>query len=336
MGTITGTGKSRQIRFDNISWRSYVNVTASCDGYKPFSQLLAPRPGQNEKLSIVLQKEATPPLNRSSVNLPQPTTKVTSNTPPANTNNPPINPTIIINRPINDRSEHVSVPVETPNTERRKVFVFGGESAIVTPVQRSLPSTVEAWIWCPAPAENADMYVFGSDNPKQSTGGLGVRIGGNGQLGGRRMQKNKDQRDFWTGESLPIKKWTHLAVTFDEDKICFFLDGRLLHTDKGAQKAGPAVFVVGYIGIVGIGQYNPKYAFEGKIRAVRISTGIRYNGEFRPPFDFNKNQDKEGIKTSIIYDASNVKGDLIADLSGNKKDGTGLNLKIAEEECPIQ
>ncbi len=36
-----------------------MNVTASCEGYKPYSQLLAPRPGQNEKLSIVLQKEAT-------------------------------------------------------------------------------------------------------------------------------------------------------------------------------------------------------------------------------------------------------------------------------------
>ncbi len=163
-----------------------------------------------------------------------------------------------------------------------------------------------------------------------------MRIGENGQLGGRRMQKNKDLRDFWTGEFLPIRKWTHLAVTFDDEKICFFVDGHLVHTDKGAQETGPAMFVVGYIGIVSIGQYNPKYTFEGKIRAVRISTGIRYSGEFRPPFDFNKNQDKEGIKTSIIYDASNARGDFIADISGNNKDGTGINIKIAEDEFPIQ
>ncbi|MGA2798298.1 MAG: LamG domain-containing protein [Thermoguttaceae bacterium] len=337
MGTITGTGRTRQIRFDNIPWRSYVNVTASGEGFKPYSRLLAPRPGQNEKLSIVLQKEATAPLTSSSVNPPQPTANVTSNTPPASPNNPPLNPTIRINRPIDARPESVPSAVETPKTERRKVFVFDGESAIVTPVQRSLPSTVEAWIWFPAPAENAEMFVFGSDDAKLSTGGLGVCVGKNGQLGGRRTQKNKDLRDFWTGEFLPIRKWTHLAVTFDDEKIRFFVDGRLVHTDKGAQKAVPAMFVVGYIGIVyNIRQYNPKYTFVGKIREVRITSGIRYDGEFRPPFDFNKNQDKEGIKTSLIYDASNARGDLIADSSGNKKDGTGFNIKIVEEEFPIQ
>jgi len=334
MGTITGDGKARQIRFDNIPWRSYVNVTASDEGYKPFSQLLAPRPGQNEKLSIVLQKEPTAPLNRPSANLPQTTTNVTSNVPPGITNNPPINPPIKINRPIDPRIEHVPSPVEMPKTERRKVFVFGGGSAIVTPVQRSLPSTVEAWLWSSTPPENAEMYVFGSDDVKlSSTGGLGVCIGNYGQLGGRRTQKNKKLWDFWTGESLAIHKWTHLAVTFDDEKICFFVDGHLVHTDKGAQKAGQAVFVVGYIGI---GQYNPKYTFVGKIRAIRISSGIRYDGEFRPPFDFNKNQDKEEFKTSLIYDASNGKTDPIPDLSGNKKDGKGLNIKIVEEEIPIQ
>jgi hypothetical protein len=177
------------------------------------------------------------------------------------------------------------------------------------------------------------MYVFGSDNPKQSTGGLGVRIGRNGQLGGRRTQINKKLRDFPTGEAVPIQKWMHLAATFDEDKICFFLDGHLIHTDKGAQDTDHSPFVVGYIGY---GKYKfPQCFFDGKIRAIRISTGIRYIGEFRPPFDFNKNQDKEGIKTSLIYDASDVKGDLILDLSGNKKDGAGLNIKIAEDEFPI-
>jgi hypothetical protein len=338
MGTITGTGKTRQIRFENVASRSYVNVTASCDGYKPLSKLMAPRAGQNDKLTIVLQKESTAQLNNSRDIPPQPTTKDTSNAPPAGTNNPPTNPTIKINRPIDGRPESAPIAVEAPKTERHKVFVFGGESAIVTPVARSLPSTVEAWIWCQAPDENANMYVFGSDDAKlPTTCGLGVCIGKDGQLGGRRTQKNKKLWDFWTGEFLPIQKWTHLAVTFDDDKICFFVDGRLLHTDKGAQKAGTANFVVGYIGIVyNIRQYNPIYSFVGKIRTVRISTGVRYIGEFRPPFDFNKNQDKEGIKTSLIYNASDVKGDVITDLSGNNKDGAGIKIKTVEEEFPIQ
>ncbi len=344
MGTITGAGKTREIRFDNIAWRSYVLITASCEGYKPFSQLLAPRPGQNEKLSILLQKEMpTAPLNGSSATPPKPTANVTntnvattnaaSDVPPVSKNNPPFNPPMKINRPIDARAAYVPRTVEAPKTERRKVFVFSGESAIVTPVQRSMPSTVEAWIWCPAAAENADMFVFGSDDAKLSTGGLGVRIGKDGQLGGRRTQKNKDLRDFWTSEFLPIRKWAHLAVTFDDEKICFFVDGRLVHTDKGAQKAGPAMFVVGYIGI---GQYNPKYTFVGRIRTVRISTGIRYDGEFQPQFEFSKNPAEEAFKTSLIYDASNVKGDLIVDTSGNKKDGKGLNIRVVEEDFPLQ
>jgi Concanavalin A-like lectin/glucanases superfamily len=357
MGIVSGTGKSRQIRFDNIPWRSYVLLTASNEGYKPYTQLLAPRAGQNQKLSIELQRDMpTAPENGSRINnTPQPMPKIISNIPPSNTNNqpnnPPNNPPAKINRPIDVRTENVprtdSVPshVETPKTERRNVYVFAGEAAIVTQVQRVLPSTVEAWIWCPAPAENSDMYVFGSDNArlapmdsKQSNGALGVRIGKDGQLGGRRTQKNKDLRDFWTGEFLPIQKWTHLAVTFDDDKICFFVDGRLIHTDKGAQKIGtvPAAFVIGYLGVVGMDKYNPKYAFEGKIRAVRISSGIRYVGEFRPQFDFNKNQDKEEFKSLLIYDASNGRTDTIPDLSGNKKDGKGLNIRIVEDDCPIQ
>jgi hypothetical protein len=330
MGTITGSGRSRQIRFDNIPWRSYVVVTASCEGYKPYTQSFAPRPGLNENLSIELQKDtSTAPPNSSSTNSTNSTPNVAGNIPAPGTNNPPIK----INRPIDVRGESVPSPVETPKTERRKVFVFTGGSAIVTPVQRSLPSTVEAWIWCSAPAENADMYIFGSDDAKLSSGGLGVRIGKNGQLGGRRMQNNKKQWNFWTGELLPIQKWTHLAVTFDDDKISFFVDGRLVHRDKGAQETGSAKFVVGYIGI---GQYNPKYTFVGRIRTVRISSGIRYNGEFRPPLVFNKNQVEEGFKTLLIYDASNGKTDPIPDLSGNKKDGRGLNIQIVEEDIPLQ
>ncbi|MGD0654342.1 MAG: LamG-like jellyroll fold domain-containing protein [Thermoguttaceae bacterium] len=346
MGTITGSGRSRQIRFDNIPWHSYVVITASCEGYKTYTQPFAPRAGQSEHLSIELQKDtptvpstvqstssSTVPPKSSSTSSTSSTPNVADNLPAPGTNNPPIK----INRPIDVRGESVPSAVETTKTERRKVFVFTGGSAIVTPVKRSLPSTVEAWLWCSAPAENAEMYVFGSDDAKQpNVSGLGMSIGKDGQLGGRRTQKNKKQWNFLTDEKLAIKKWTHLAATFDENKICLFVDGRLVHTDdKGAQETGSGKFVVGYIGIVyNIRQYNPIYAFVGRIRTVRISSGIRYNGDFRPPPDFNKNQDKEGFKTILIYDAADGKTDSIPDISGNKKDGQGLNIQIVEEDIP--
>jgi hypothetical protein len=327
-GTITGSGSERQILFYTIPWRGNVLVTASCDGYKTYNQYLIPKAGQNESLSIVLEKAPSTALpkrpNTSSTN-------VSDNSPAATNTNPS---TIKINRPKDVRSESIPSTVESPKTERCKVFEFTGGSAIVTPVQRSLPSTVEAWIWIARPAENADMFVFGSDNIKQSTGGLGVRIGKDGKLGGRRTQSNKKLRDFGTGESAPIQKWTHLAATFDDDKICFFVDGRLIHMDKGAQSSDRAPFVIGYIGY---GPYKlPACFFVGRIRTVRISTGIRYEGDFQPQFDFNKNQDKEGFKTGLIYDASNVKGDVVLDISGNKHDGQGLNIKIMNDDIPVQ
>jgi hypothetical protein len=316
-GAVTGSGRERQIRLENVPWRGTVLVNATCDGYKEYTKLLVPKAGKTENLSIEMEKDSATSSNAAS-NLRAGT----------NSNSPQIN------RPKAPRIDSLANAVEKVKTERFKVFAFSGTSAIVTPVQRSLPSTVEAWIWVQQPAESADMYVFGSDNAKQTTGGLGVRIRKNGQLAGRRTQANKKQRDFGTGESAPIMKWTHLAVTFDDDKICFFVNGHLVHTDKGAQNTDHAPFVIGYIGY---GPYKyPSCFFVGRMRTVRISTGIRYDSDFSPPFDFNKNQDKEGVKTSLIYDASNIKGDQITDISGNKKDGAGLFIKIVDDDIPIQ
>ena len=358
MATVTGTGKTREIRFDNVPWHVYPLITASCQGYKSASQKLTPKPGQSENLSIQLEKET--PTNNAGANLPPNTNNQSSNTPmktnrpidpkalavpspsdagnrpPGDSNNPQPNSPGKTNRPIDPLREHVPNPIEAPRTERRKVYIFSGESAIITPVQRSLPSTVEAWIWYSKPVQNADMYVFGSDDAgKQSAGGLGLRIDNEGQLGGTRMHRNKKLRDIWTGATAPFQKWTHLAATFDKDKICFFVDGHLVHTDKGSQDEGAAKFVVGYIRVDRKNLVNLLNCFAGKMRTVRISTGVRYLDDFRPPLDFDKNQDREGFKTSLIYDASNGVNDRIPDVSGNKKDGIGVNIMIAEEDFPI-
>jgi hypothetical protein len=335
LGTITGSGRSRQIHFDDIPWRSYVVITATCEGYQPYTRSFAPRPGQHEKLLIELHKEtATPitpaePLKNPIVNSAGSTPNVAGAVASSGANNP----LTTITKATDAKGESLQGSGAKPKTERCKVYVFNGQSAIVTPVSRLLPSTVEAWIFSSKPAENAEMYVFGSDDAKLSTGGLGLFIGKDGKLWGRRSHKNKDQRDFWTNVFLPLQKWIHLAVTFDEDKICFFADGHRIASDKGAQEMGPARFVIGYI-CLGKG-VNLKYTFVGWIRTLRISSGIRYTAAFQPPLVFNKDQDKEGFKTLLIYEASNGKTNPIPDTSGNKKDGTGLNIQIGEENVPV-
>ncbi len=146
-------------------------------------------------------------------NLPSGGNRVGSSPP---VNYPRNNPPIVI------RNDQRPSAVEPPKTERRKVFVFSGNSAIVTPVQRSLPSTVEAWIWFSQPSETADMFVFGSDDTKQSNGGLGVRINKNGYLGGRRSHVDKKMRDFGADKNLPIRKMDTYSSNFYSQQNLFF------------------------------------------------------------------------------------------------------------------
>jgi hypothetical protein len=353
MANVTGSGRTREIRFDNIPWRVYPLVAASCEGYKSYSQRLSPKAGQSENLSIKLDRLSSPPS--TSIANSSPNAGGQSSTSPGRGGGRPIDPRLLSSpgggnsagsqsaagsdrlpiiapgggRPKDPMKDHSPTEADGSKTERRKFYVFSGESAIKTPAPRSLPSTVEAWIWYSKTAQPADMYVFGSEDlTKPSIGGLGLRIDHDGQLGGSRMQRNKQRRDIWTSVLLPAQKWTHLAATFDKDKIAFFVDGHLVRSDKGSQEEGSAKFVVGYIGI---GTRIPTYCFQGRMRNIRISSGIRYTDDFDPPPEFNKRQDKEGFKTILIYDAANGMNDQIPDLSGNKKDGVGLNITIVEE-----
>jgi hypothetical protein len=332
LGTVTGQGRSRQIRIEQVSG-SGILVMASADGYVAIARWVTPRAGGIEDMRITLDPKpaqnvavsTSSPVNRSPVTSPTPTRSYLVPTSGRNLGSSS-KKAKIREEPIKSRPE--------PKMEKGKVFVFAGQSAILTPVQRSLPLTVEAWIWIPRPSETADMFVFGSDDATQQFGGLGVRINKNGHIGGRRVHQKEELQNFGTQRFILFQKWTHLATTFQADKIRFFIDGRPVHDDSGSQSLGRAPLVIGYIGS---GPYHHSDCFfVGKMRCVRVTSGIRYSNAFWPDYEFERDTNENGLKTLLIYDASRTKNGSPLDLSGNRNQGQATGVHIEEMEVPAK
>jgi hypothetical protein len=226
-----------------------------------------------------------------------------------------------------------ATPATPAKTVRRKVFIFTGQSAIVTPIPRTLPSTLEAWVFVPTPNKDADMYLFGSDGVTQGTGGLALHFLAEGWTLIGRTHHAGDQQHLWTAKKLPLLKWTHVAVDFDQSQCRLFVDGKLTHSDKGAERIGSGQFVVGYLGVC---PYKiPKAFLVGKVRTIRITAGIRYNGDFQPDFEFHKAVREKTFKTLAIYDASKIKGAVLTDVSGNGNHAQAANVKIEDDDVPV-
>ncbi len=65
------------------------------------------------------------------------------------------------------------------------------------------------------------------------------------------------------------------------------------------------------------GVTSPIDQFRGQIRAVRISSGERYTGDFQPPEEFPAGD----VEAVLIYDGSHVEGDRVIDRSGRGNHG---------------
>lgn len=175
---------------------------------------------------------------------------------------------------------------------------FDGRTRIVTPVERFAPCTLEAWVW---PAEYRDtgtQAVIGSDIPTKY--GIGLGVTGvvpfveivPGLLKGT--------------QSVPLKRWSHLAGVFGEAETRPYLQGKLVASGTATKAEGGTRFVVENIGLD-----NPIDYFRGKVRAVRISRGERYTVEFVPAEQLASDD-----ATVLLYSAESVKGDVLNDLSG--------------------
>ncbi len=186
-------------------------------------------------------------------------------------------------------------------------FVFDGTNRIVTPVERFAPVTLEAWIR-PERYEYRCQCVVGSDIPTEYGIGLGIS--------GVLLCAEYLQGMYQSKQIVPLREWSHLAAVFAPGETRLYLNGKQVATGPATQVRGGARFVIG-----NVGPNNPNDYFVGQVRAVRISKGERYTGNFVPDQEFTKDPDDSPCRALLIYGEGAMHGGKVTDLTGNGNDG---------------
>lgn len=180
-------------------------------------------------------------------------------------------------------------------------FIFDGEHRIVTPVQKSLPLTIEAWVR--PRQQQATAYFVGSD----IQGEFGMSIGTMNSI----FVAQRIRGALSTRTIVPVGQWTHLATVFSETETRLYANGKHVETGAASQLGRNAPFVIG-----GVGFNNRLYQFVGDIRAVRISKGERFQKEFDPDSTFEPDSPSSSGGAILIYDKRSESRDVVRDLSG--------------------
>lgn len=188
------------------------------------------------------------------------------------------------------------------------VLVFDGTTRIVTPLERFIPVTLEAWVR-PDRYEDRNHYVIGSDVINEWGYGLAI--------GTIMLSVEYVEGNYRSNQVVPVREWSHLAAVFAPNETRLYFNGKMVAAGPATKKAeSKARFVVG-----NAGENNPLDYYLGQIRSVRISKGERYPGDFIPDEEFKKDAENTPSKAMIIYDGRFVDGDQVIDQSGNGNDG---------------
>ena len=200
------------------------------------------------------------------------------------------------------------VPREPPTPlEKPSAFVFRGNSSIETPLKRFTPVTIEAWV---KPEQNEkDVFVIGSSSATHQGIGLGLN---NGVLRAQYLIG-----DIGSPARVPTTEWSHVAAVYDTDATYLYLNGKQVGKGPANKTANDnPLFVIGDIGKDYSGHH-----FQGQIRSVRISNGVRYTGDFVPTPTFTKDLPEQKVRAVLIYDGSLTRPSEATDLSGNENHG---------------
>jgi hypothetical protein len=182
---------------------------------------------------------------------------------------------------------------------------FDGRTRIVTPVERKLPVTLEAWIR-PDDYTGANcQFVIGSDVPTKYGVGFGIC--------GSVLSAEYQGGMINTSTAVPPGKWSHIAGVFTDAESRLYMNGNLIHTGPGGKSDSSVTnFVIGDVGLT-----NPISVFHGEIRAARISQGERYSGDFTPREKITGDEE-----TLAVYSAESIDGRVVRDLSGKGNDAS--------------
>jgi eukaryotic-like serine/threonine-protein kinase len=198
-------------------------------------------------------------------------------------------------------------------------IVFDGTRRIITPLTNFAPVTIEAWIAPMRTSNVEDQFVVGSDVPGHYGLGIGIKTNGHPMVetvrGGAHATRYRFHAD----------RWSHLAAVYDSEETRLYLNGKLVTTcDPTKQPEVQSPFVIGSLGVD-----QGTMCFQGKLKSVRISTGIRFKEDFLPDNDFNVGDRSDAL---LIYDESSFSGDKIIDLSGNRNHGKWDSVLVSQDQ----
>lgn len=113
---------------------------------------------------------------------------------------------------------------------------------------------------------------------------MAVYISEDGQLGAARQFENQSDV-YGSGYRLSVTEWTHVAATFEGDRLQLFINGNLTEQQSINFELGPTqggLFLGGVDPrLLPVGQ-NQRF-FPGQIRNFRLSRGVRYHQSFVTP-----------------------------------------------------
>lgn len=215
------------------------------------------------------------------------------------------------------------MPWKTPT----KIFFFDGQGRIITPVERFIPTTLEAWIkpaaTPDATGDDRDKHFFSTDVPGKSALGLYLTY----------LQGSTPPYIVATQPKVPavqvphflaLEKWAHVAAVFGPEATVVYVNGKEVGRGKPCPNVPGNVFSIG-----GHGPTNPSKTnnFTGRIHSARISKGTRYLGGFTPPLELVSD-----AASVCILRADNCDGLKAIDKSGHGNHGTMEGVKVVIEQ----
>ncbi len=114
-------------------------------------------------------------------------------------------------------------------------------------------------------------------------------------------------------EKVELRKWTHLAGVFDGKECRLYVDGKLSASLKGTgtRKVNDLPL---FIGADPDGYGNPTREFAGQLDEVRLSTGVRYKGDFEPSHRHESDAD-----TKLLLNFDRQVGPFVLDASADRR-----------------
>jgi hypothetical protein len=209
-----------------------------------------------------------------------------------------------------------TAPIEAEVHKIQGAFFFDGKTRIVTPVERAMPITLEAWVRPGEYTERNCEFVIGSDIPTEY--GIGLSIC-EAILAAEYMDGS-----IYSKQVVPLNEWSHVAVVFGQADTRLYFNGKLVKTGPATKKAGGTTFVIG-----NVGRDNPINFFRGNVRSVRITKGERYTEDFLPSEAFDSGEKSLSDSTLLLYRGTDVDGARVTDLSGHGNHGVIAGARVS-------